>query len=302
MGDQVVTVYGVRGESNNPPFNQYVKESLKGRLVTSAMVDSWLGQLRALESAIEAAFLSRQSEMLDPLHDPMRIAKQVNTIANRLIQQEPGAGSYDDKLDRSSFQLKSLVKASGLLTDSFDLLAIYFNPAAAEFGSPAAVSLHGLLVKLVSIFRIDDGGFTQQHQTIYFSGECFRNVFVRESFKLIPFSLLANAVKYSLGGAPIRVTISDHRTYVEVSVESTGPLIEQEELEMIFQKRGRGKWAKATADGRGVGLYLAATIAAAHGFAIQVSSRATGHLHREKHIPLAVNRFWFQVPVAAMRT
>lgn len=292
-----LTVFGVRGPSNNPPFHSSVRDSLKGRSVTNEIFLEWTTALESLRHGMENAFLSRQAEMLDPLHDPMRLAKQVNTIANRLVQQQALGRTFDEKVEKASPELKSLVKASGLLTDSFDLIAIYFNPEAASFGARSAVNPHGLLTKLVSIFRIDDDGLTRHHAKIFLDGECYRNVFVRESFKLIPFALLSNAVKYSLAGS-IRVSISDIHTGIEISVESIGPPIEAEERKQIFLKRSRGYWAKRVTDeGRGVGLYLASVIAEAHGFDIKVSSKPTGEYVGD--IPLAQNRFYFEVPTSS---
>lgn len=292
-----LTVYGMRGEANTTPLNLYNRAGLKGRSITRKAFAEWLSSIRALLQGFEQEFMQRQSEMLDPLHDPMRLAKQVLTISNRLVQADAKGASYDAQVENASIELKTLVKAAGLLNDSFDLLAIYFNPAAATYGEVTSISIHGLLTKLTSIFRIDDNGVTKSVSKIYLSGECFRNVSVYESFKLIPFALLANAVKYSIE-APIRVRIEDLRPVIRVSVESTGPYIEECERELIFQRKGRGKWASELEDGKGVGLYLAAVIAKAHGFKIDVSSTKNGKKVKAD-VPLAVNVFSFEIDPGA---
>lgn len=291
-----VTVFGVRGERNTTPLNQYTRAGLKGRSITKKAFAEWLGSIQCLLRGFELEFMQRQSEMLDPLHDPMRLAKQILTISNRLVQADANGSSYEAQVDNASLELKTLVKAAGLLNDSFDLLAIYFNPAAATYGEVTSISVHGLLTKLTSIFRIDDHGVTKSVSKIYLSGECFRNLSVYESFKLIPFALLANAVKYSLEGQ-IRVRIEDLRPVIRVSVESTGPYIEEGERELIFQKKGRGKWASELEDGKGVGLYLASVIAKAHGFTIDVSSTKNGK--KVQAVPLAVNVFSFEIDPGA---
>lgn len=292
-----ITVFGLRGEGNTTPLNLYNRAGLKGRSITKKAFAEWLGTVQDLIRGFELEFMQRQSEMLDPLHDPMRLAKQILTISNRLVQADSNGSSYEVQVDNASFELKTLVKAAGLLNDSFDLLAIYFNPAAATYGEVTSISIHGLLTKLVSIFRIDDHGVTKSVSKIYLSGECFRNVSVYESFKLIPFALLANAVKYSLEGQ-IRVRIEDLRPVVRVSVESTGPYIEESERDLIFQKRGRGKWASELEDGKGVGLYLASVIAKAHGVNINVSSTKTGR-KVQAGVPVAVNVFSFEIDPGA---
>lgn len=290
LEDQRITVYGVRGPNNKTKFNQYLKDGLKGRLVSPVALDSWLNSLRLLRAQIEEEFLQRQAEMLDPLHDPIRLVKQIGTIAERLVRQQSNVtGGIDKQLEQVSPELKSLVKSSDLLTDSFDLLSIYFNPEAATYGKRHPVNVHGLLKKLVSIFKIDNGDGSVSTK-IYLDGECYRNAFVYDSFKLVPFALLSNAVKYSMKSS-VDVSILDHGYGVEVSFCTVGPLIEPSEIGSIFKKRVRGKWAKELRDGRGVGLFLAAIIATAHGFRIDVTSKATGE--KKGQIPLAANKFSF---------
>ncbi|RQV79287.1 ATP-binding protein [Burkholderia anthina] len=232
--------------------------------------------------------------MLDPLHDPIRLAKQISTIAYRLVRQSSGeGGSLEQQILRAPSDLKSLAKSSDLLSDSFDLLSIYFNPEAATYGAKHPVNVHGLLTKLIAIFRIDSGD-ESANRRIFINGECYRNAFVYDSFKLVPFALLTNAVKYGVRGS-IEISVYDRGNGVEISVISTGPLIEVGEMDIIFEKRRRGKWAaQMSSDGRGVGLFLAAIIAKAHGFKINVSSNPTGAA--SKGAPLAVNKFWFMLP------
>lgn len=290
-----VTVYGVRGSKNTTPLNRYTRDGLKGRSVTLQDVKAWTARIENLLAAIDGEFAARQSEMLDPLHDPIRLAKQINTIANRLVQIQSRGTSLEQQIDNASTELKTLVKASVLLSDSFDLLAIYFNPDAATFGRQSAISLHGLITKLISIFRIDDGGITRTNARIFLNGSCYRSVFVYESFKLIPFALLSNAVKYSMQGN-IDVLVEDRRQFVELTVSSVGPLIEDSERELIFNKSERGKWAARMIDGRGVGLYLASLIAKAHGTRITVTSTRNGN--SSEGIPLARNCFTVHIPVS----
>jgi hypothetical protein len=296
IAEETIVIYGLRGQSNTTTLNKYNKEGLKGRSITIDKIEKWVVGINSLLSLIEKEFQSRQSEMLDPLHDPVRLAKQINTIANRLVQNNSHGSSLERQIDNASNELKTLVKAAGLLSDSFDLLTIYFNPAAATFGRRSAVSLHGLITKLISIFRIHDAGVTRSSTTIFMNGSCYRSVFIHESFKLIPFALLSNAVKYSMQGN-IEVVVDDRRNYVELSVSSTGPFIEENERILIFEKKGRGKWAEKFIDGRGVGLYLADIIARAHSTSISVISAKTGNFING--IPTARNTFSVHVPVLA---
>lgn len=291
---EVITVFGVRGEKSKETRNPATKMVLKGRTVTDTEFSSWLDILNRLLEHISNDFKSRQLEMLDPLHDPIRLAKQVQQVAEKVVLSSAGGGKLDDAIDRASPELKSLVKAADLLSDSFDLLTIYFNPESANYSKSYYMSLHGLLRKLVGIFSIADPQEpSNEVPQIYLTGTSHRNVQLRESFKLVPFALITNAIKYCAEGS-VRVSITEHNHSVEVAVESVGPLIEQDELSQIFTKRYRGKWAKKHSAGSGVGLYLADIVAKANGFAIKVKSSPKGR--QANGIPIATNRFSFEVP------
>lgn len=296
--EYAVTILGVRGSNNPNSSKPHLKDALKGRSVNSKQVQDWACKTESLLAAVENEFLRRQSELLDPLHDPIKLGRQIESIANRLVSIDPSR-PLDEQIERAPPDLKSLVKAAGLLSDSFDLLTIYFNPAAASFGRKTYISIHGLLIKLVSILSNPDPSEENSNPVrIYFSGSCYRQVSVYESFKLVPFALISNAVKYSADGK-VRVNLTDRAGVVEVSVESVGPLIEPEELGLIFNKRFRGKWAKKSAPGSGVGLYLAKIVADANSFTIRVSSNKQNGSPKDK--PLATNRFTFEISAVELK-
>lgn len=287
-----VTVLGVRSLNNPNTGKSHIKDALKGRLVELKEVQDWASKnIRLLEN-IDEEFLRRQSELLDPLHDSIRLGRQIERIATRLVCTDESR-SLEDQIDHAEPELKSLVKAAGLLTDSFDLLTIYFNPAAASFGRRTYISLHGLIKKLVSILNNPNPAEESESPVrIFLTGECRRNVSVYESFKIVPFALISNAVKYSADGK-VKVSVVDRAGVIEVSVESVGPLIEPDELELIFTKRYRGKWAKKVAPGSGVGLYLAKIVADANGIVVRAASIKQNGASKDR--PLATNRFSFEI-------
>lgn len=289
-----VTVFGVRGDLSKDAGNRNLKHALKGRTTTLADVRTWASSVQAMLDAIASDFLQRQSEMLEPLHDPMRLVRQIVQLSSSIALATTGTSDIEDALVRASPDMKSLVKAADFLNESFDMLTIYFNPEAASYPKKYSFSLYGMLKKIISMFTIaDDTSATARRSAIYLSGSSFRTVFLRENFKLIPFALITNAIKYSHDGT-VRVNIADTRSDVtEVAVESVGPAIEPDELPRLQEKKFRGKWAKRHSSGSGVGLYLADAVGRANSVAIRASSTPTGR--RAGDIPLAVNRFWFEV-------
>lgn len=292
--DTKITVFGLRGALSKDGGNKQVKEALKGRTTDVEDVRQWVASLMSLTDAVSNDFLRRQTEMLEPLHDPIRLARQVLKLSSSIAIASTRARSIDEAVARASPDLKSLVKAADFLNESFDMLTIYFNPEAASFPKRYNFSLHGMLRKIVSVFSIEDEAeFATKGTPIALSGNSYKTVRLRENFKLVPFALITNAIKYSIEGT-IRVEITDRSDTIEVSVESMGPPIEPDELSTIFHKKVRGRWAKKHSAGTGVGLYLADVIAKANGFRINVSSNPTGRM--SGGIPISTNRFWFEVP------
>lgn len=295
VGGERITVFGVRGELSKGAGSPHLKEALKGRTVTATEVQEWAASLQALLDKISSDFLRRQAEMLEPLHDPMRLVRQILQLSSSIATSATGAPTVEEALLRASPDMKSLVKAADFLNESFDMLTIYFNPEAASFPKKYNFSLHGMLKKIVSMFTIaDENPGNARRVSINFNGNSFRQVYLRENFKLIPFALITNGIKYSSDGS-VRVTIRDVDTdSTEVAVESIGPAIEADELPRLYEKKFRGRWAKKHSSGTGVGLYLADAVARANGISLRASSTPTGRKSGE--IPLATNRFWFAVP------
>jgi signal transduction histidine kinase len=95
----------------------------------------------------------------------------------------------------------------------------------------------------------------------------------RERLRQLVMNLLTNAVKYTVAGDEILVRGIATNGVVEVSVTDHGPGISPEEQRLIFEKFGRGSGASGTQPGAGLGLFIARSIAEAHGGSLSVASR-----------------------------
>ena len=85
-------------------------------------------------------------------------------------------------------------------------------------------------------------------------------------------NLIDNAVKYSPAGAAVDVTARTENGRVEVVVTDSGPGIPREEQARIFEKFGRARVGGAVKPGTGLGLFIARSIAEAHGGSLDVES------------------------------
>jgi signal transduction histidine kinase len=88
-------------------------------------------------------------------------------------------------------------------------------------------------------------------------------------------NLVVNAIKYGAEDAPIHVVFTGHAADVTIEVKNSGPAIEKENLDHIFDPLRRGLGQDNSDDngpGLGLGLYIVREIAQAHGGEVNVRS------------------------------
>jgi signal transduction histidine kinase len=84
-------------------------------------------------------------------------------------------------------------------------------------------------------------------------------------------NLVDNAVKYSPAGVPVEVTLAAFDGTIQISVRDRGQGIAVDDQRLVFEKFGRVA-SGASKPGTGLGLYIARSIAEAHGGALRVTS------------------------------
>ena len=87
-------------------------------------------------------------------------------------------------------------------------------------------------------------------------------------------NLIENAVKYSPEGGEVRVSAGTANGAVKIAVRDAGPGIPHDQQARIFEKFGRVDVPGASKPGTGLGLFIARSIAEAHGGSLDVASVA----------------------------
>jgi signal transduction histidine kinase len=85
-------------------------------------------------------------------------------------------------------------------------------------------------------------------------------------------NLIENAVKYSSEGGEVRVSATAGNGAVAIDVRDSGPGIPRDQQARIFEKFGRVDVPGASKPGTGLGLFIARSIAEAHGGSLEVTS------------------------------
>ncbi|MFL6038406.1 MAG: ATP-binding protein [Gaiellaceae bacterium] len=93
----------------------------------------------------------------------------------------------------------------------------------------------------------------------------------RERLRQVIQNLVDNAVKYSSAGGRVRVSAVSVDGHVVIDVHDEGPGIPREDQDLIFEKFGRSSSGTAK-PGTGLGLFIARSIAEAHGGSLGVQS------------------------------
>ena len=93
----------------------------------------------------------------------------------------------------------------------------------------------------------------------------------RERLRQVIQNLVDNAVKYSSAGGRVHVSATSDDGHVLIDVADQGPGIPPEDQELIFEKFGRSGGGAAK-PGTGLGLFIARSIAEAHGGTLDVDS------------------------------
>ncbi len=94
----------------------------------------------------------------------------------------------------------------------------------------------------------------------------------RERLRQVLTNLIDNAIKYSPAGGEVQVRAYQEDGVVRIDVSDSGPGIAKDDQRPIFEKFGRVTGTGATRPGTGLGLFIARSIAEAHGGALEVES------------------------------
>jgi signal transduction histidine kinase len=109
----------------------------------------------------------------------------------------------------------------------------------------------------------------------------------RERLRQVLTNLIDNAIKYSPAGDAIEVRAVPENGFLRISVTDHGPGIPYDQQGRIFERFGRAEVPGNSKPGTGLGLFIARSIAEAHGGTLDVRSRPDDGATFTLTLPLA---------------
>ena len=244
---------------------------------------------RCLGNSVAAGVTEEVRGSVAFLHDIRTSVGNVLGWCQEVIGDGEGV-TFEDKLKNASEILVGLYQSINLLKEQLNLADIIPNPNAITYGPKNQSNINGFLYKMHKIF---EPRFRRNGRQIHMEGFTKAKIEAYNSIQFIPLVLLDNALKYSALGRTTFIRLHENRlqNVIEVAVSSYGRVVPEEYWEKIFDKYVRGPGAtEINPQGMGLGLYIAQTIAAAHGFVIRYKSVTSDGIS-------GMNDFYFQMPI-----
>jgi signal transduction histidine kinase len=240
--------------------------SLLGRLVATAVqnIRSYEGERRTVEelrrlSALRADFVSLVSH---ELRSPMAaVIGSARTLQQRWRQLSPE--------QREAFLAligDETTRLAALIGDVLDTSRIEAGTFSYSFSD---VDLGALVSESVAAARLAQDEVEVRAEVSEFLPTIRGD---RERLRQVMLNLIDNAVKWSRSGDAVEVAARTDDGRVVVEVTDSGPGIPAEQQTLIFEKFGRADIGGGSVSGTGLGLFIARSIAEAHGGTLDVTS------------------------------
>jgi signal transduction histidine kinase len=240
--------------------------SLLGRLVASSVqnIRAYEAERRTVEelrrlSALRADFVSLVSH---ELRNPMAAV----IGAARTLQERWRTLTPEQRESFFALIAGETTRLSALVGDVLDTSRIETGTFSYQF---AEVDVGALVLDAVAVASLAQ----EDVRIVPAVGSALPPVRGdRERLRQVLTNLIDNAVKYSPEDGSIEVRADAQDAGVRLSVSDAGPGIPVDQHELIFEKFGRADVPGGTKPGTGLGLFIARSIAEAHGGSLEVQS------------------------------
>jgi two-component system OmpR family sensor kinase len=242
--------------------------------------------LNAMLGQIEKAFLAREASesrlrrfVADASHELRTPLSAVRAYAELFTR---GAASRPDDLERTMAGISRESERMSLLVEDLLLLARLDEGRPLEH---EPVQLDEVVSEAVETARTVD-----PDRPIEVELEPARVLGDRDRLRQVVDNLLANVRAHTPAGSPARVAVRRVDGTAELEVDDSGPGMDAEEVERVFERFFRADPSRARASGGvGLGLAIVAAVAEAHGGSVDAASAPGKGATFRVSVPLATD-------------
>jgi signal transduction histidine kinase len=243
------------GEAERRLAKQYPAHRVSSETVrkTARAISDTARELKALERDA----LNNHSAAL---HELRKLNRAVKQTAERLCRN----GSPEDP-EAADPSLVRIWKTADLMSNQFDVVELLANERLAALPLNASVEIYKLFDKCVRIYRA-----SSDPRRILLTAPAGYSPRIRacdKTLPIIPTVLVENAIRYSLKGSDVTVSLRPEGPNCLVEVSNLTAL-NAALTERVFE---RGVRVSPDSEGSGNGLYLAQLVAAQHGAQIRLT-------------------------------
>ena len=265
--DELLSVAGI---SRNITKRKHLEEKLQEQ--KKALEMDFIAEIQA--NQIMEKTLKAQEELLVNISHELKTPLNVIFSTAQLLDMYYKSGSLENKRDAFINYISSIKQNSYRLSK---LINNIVDTSKIEAGFFELNLSNNNIVEVVEEITMSVTSFTEIKQiSIIFDTDVEEKIIACDPEKIerVMLNLISNAIKFSNKGEEILVNIRDLNEWVEISVKDNGVGIDNEHLNMIFDRfKQVDKSLSRNAEGTGIGLSLVKSIVELHGGSISVESK-----------------------------
>lgn len=276
IGDEKIIFMSFRAigtytRKNKKFLHEDVYNPILSKEQTEVLIDNSLKE-RSLYKEIE----EKQVSIDSMFHEIRKLNAQIREHCESLFFNYADKNDVyqltQDEYTKLFEKINTLYVISSMISTRYSLYGYERNPIELTQGNPININVYKKFDKCRRVLK----NYQRKNIFINFLGQSYKEIKAYPSFEMIPFLLLENAIKYSIADSDnndIKVNFSSEQNgELTIEIESYGPYCEQTEIEHIIEKGYRGKNAKKSSDGNGIGLYFIKTLCDIHNIELSFKS------------------------------
>jgi hypothetical protein len=267
-------------EFSEARFNPILDESTTNDIITSC------------KKEIENFELNRKlTDFFKSLkHETIYWSGEIQNLSEKLIKESTGK-KKDKNLLNIATKIFHFGRLIGFNFTRFDFLND--NLTTSKFDKVTEKVFNRFNV----IIRCLEPSANEKYVYIKKNGESYSSIKLNlETFDILPYVILENAIKYSPKEELIDINFSENSDWIFIEFVSYGPKIDEDEYQKIFEQGYRGKNTRNLEEhGNGIGLYLARRICEIHNIKYSVLSYSPKKIGQKEYYR---NKFRFDIPLS----